>query len=110
MFLKIKLAHFFIFIRYMLLHDTFQYYAANFISIDILEAVNLTAVVGDKGGSEPSDFLSCLHAKEGSNIVSSMFYPAADMMYLAFENGAYETHSPACCNPYVQLNMSLFWN
>jgi hypothetical protein len=63
--------------RYLLLHDTFVGYAASGTSISDLQAVNLTAIVGDKGGSERASFLTCAHAAQGENIISATFVPSA---------------------------------
>merc|ERR1712146_871755 len=53
------------FVRYMLLHNTFNMYNATSTAIADLQAVNLTAVVGDKGGSHTPDFVTCDHAASG---------------------------------------------
>lgn len=94
------------FTRYMLLHDTFEMYGESG-SIGALQAVNLTAVVGDKGGSSRSSFVTCdgPESSMGENIVSATFQPGAHVMYVAYENGANATHVPACCNNYVQMDM-----
>lgn len=62
--------------RYMLLHDTFEGYRTGGVAISDLQAVNLTAIVGDKGGSSRSSFLTCDHAAQGENIISATFVPS----------------------------------
>jgi len=98
--------------RYMLLHDTFEGYRTGGVAISDLQAVNLTAIVGDKGGSSRSSFLTCDHAAQGENIISATFVPSVHgdgVMYLAFENGHNTTHVPACCNNYVKIPMAQFF-
>ncbi|EDQ87662.1 uncharacterized protein MONBRDRAFT_33219 [Monosiga brevicollis MX1] len=93
--------------RYVLLHDAFVDYEARGVLIDDLQAVNLTAIVGDKGPSKRADFLTCDHAQEGSNIVSATFLPYPNnVMYVAYESGSGDQHRPACCNGYLRFNMS----
>lgn len=66
----------------------------------------MTAVVGDKGGSDRASFLSCAAASNGENILSVTFDPAALTVYAAFEEGRNATHVPACCSSYVRIDMS----
>eukprot|EP01006_Ploeotia_vitrea_P019758 TRINITY_DN51993_c0_g1_i1.p1 TRINITY_DN51993_c0_g1~~TRINITY_DN51993_c0_g1_i1.p1 ORF type:complete len:501 (+),score=37.44 TRINITY_DN51993_c0_g1_i1:24-1526(+) len=96
--------------RYMLLHDTLALYEASSTPIDILQAVNLSAVVGDKGGSSIPSLMSCEHAAGGENIISVAFDPENQMMWLANEDGIGKKHSPACCNVYLQFDMAPWFN
>eukprot|EP00049_Salpingoeca_infusionum_P017699 m.354045 g.354045 ORF g.354045 m.354045 type:complete len:509 (+) comp16908_c0_seq1:44-1570(+) len=96
--------------RYMLLHDAFVDYANSSTLISDMQAVNLTAIVGDKGSET---FLSCDNASKGENIISATFVPSVNgdsIMYLAFENGHSDKHVPACCNNYVKFNMGEYFN
>eukprot|EP01013_Petalomonas_cantuscygni_P027614 TRINITY_DN506_c0_g1_i1.p1 TRINITY_DN506_c0_g1~~TRINITY_DN506_c0_g1_i1.p1 ORF type:complete len:513 (-),score=123.05 TRINITY_DN506_c0_g1_i1:1896-3434(-) len=105
--------------RYMLIHDTFTLYGgtldANGTSATQLigdaEAVNLTAVPGDKGGEDRSSFVTCSGptAVKGSNILSVTFVPAEARMYVAFEEGRGAAHVPACCGSYVAVDMKPFF-
>jgi hypothetical protein len=100
--------------RYQLLHDTFQFYADSNITIQEVQAVNLTAVVGDKGGESRSSFVTCGAVAEanGENIVSATFHPASRIMYVAFEDGGVANttkHVPGCCNNYVKLDMNRYF-
>ncbi|EGD76165.1 hypothetical protein PTSG_00872 [Salpingoeca rosetta] len=98
--------------RYLLLHDTFLGYETASVAISDVQAVNLTAVVGDKGGSSRDSFLSCQNAAQGSNIISATFKPSTTghaTMYLAFENGHKDQHVPACCNNYIKFDMNQFF-
>jgi len=92
--------------RYMLLHDSFVSYQSQNQLISDYQAVNITAVVGAKGGSTYDSFLTCDHASSGTNIISAVYLPSQKMMYVAFENGHASTHVPACCNYYVKIDMS----
>lgn len=95
------------FTRYMLLHDTLAQYEAAGIEISEVEAVNMTAVPGDKGGDSRNSFVTCgASAVNGENIVSASFAPAQGVMYVAFEDGSGEAHVPACCNNYAKLDMA----
>lgn len=47
------------------------------VEISDIHAVNLTAIVGDKGGSTRESFLSCKDASSGINILSTTFKPSA---------------------------------
>ena len=75
--------------------------------------MNLTAVVGDKGGEDVPSFVTCgtPQAASGENIVSATFHPAKQEMYLAFEDGLSDpaSHVPACCNNYVHLDMAPYF-
>ncbi len=123
------------FLRYMLLHDTIVGYATSGVQIADAQAINITALVGDKGGSDLPSFLTCdgpntyvrrvnvaAVSKDaypttvvwlfvntvrylGENIVSAVFLPADQAMYIAFENGHDSAHLPAACNPYVYFDL-----
>jgi len=88
--------------RYMLIHDSLVGYENREVLLSYLEAVNVTAIVGDKGGS----FLSCNNATLGINILSVAYAPSSLTMYVAFEEGSGFFHKPACCSTYVVFNMS----
>ena len=96
--------------RYKLLHDTFVYYENSGTSIGYQEAVNLTAVVGDKGGVSRQSFLHCANATGGSNIISATFHPASQRMFVAFEDGTGDDHVPACCGTYVEFGMEKWFH
>jgi len=96
-------------LRYNLIHDTIAMYEPGMLGA--AQAVNVTAVPGDKGGSvKVSSFVSCANAAGGSNIISATYQPGASVMYVAFENGYGQTHVPACCNSYVRLDMSTWFS
>jgi len=96
--------------RYVLLHDSFVNYQSQNSPIDELQAVNITALVGDKGGKTPDTFTTCEKASSGSNIISVTYNPSASIMYVAFENGKDATHLPACCNYYVKFDMTKWFS
>jgi len=92
--------------RYMLIHDTISGYSQAQQLITPYEAVNISAVVGAKGGSHTDDFTSCVGKSSGSNIISAAWQPASHIGYLAFENGHADNHVTACCNYYVKLDFT----
>lgn len=91
--------------RYFLLHDALVAYGTN-NAIGPLEAVNLTAIVGDKGASTRESFLSCAQAAGGINILSVTYHPGSLTAYAAFEEGRDAQHVPACCGSYVRMDLS----
>ncbi len=78
--------------------------------VGIIQAINLTAIVGDKGGSDRASFLSCAHAAGGENILSVTFDPVALQIHAAFEEGRGAAHVPACCNSYVRISLAPFFS
>ena len=98
------------FIRYMLLHDGFQYYEQAGISIDEYAAINITAIAGAKGGQTMQSFYVCPPpGTMGLNILSVLFHPEYQKLFVAFEYGADENYRPACCSTYVEIDMSQWW-
>jgi hypothetical protein len=47
------------FVRYWILHDSFQYYENVQKPIGFYEAINVTSILGDKGGSRRESFYNC---------------------------------------------------
>lgn len=88
--------------RYMIIHDALVDYATRNVPIGALEAVNITAVVGQKG----ANYFQCIPGTGGSNVLSVAFDPARLVLYSAWEAGTASTWSPACCNTYVVLDMN----
>jgi hypothetical protein len=98
------------FARYMLLHDTFVYYASlGNMTIGALQAVNLTAIVGDKGDPPTYQrFLTCPAGTGGSNVISATFHPAQRVAFVAFEDGLDAKHKVAGCNAYATFDLKAF--
>ena len=96
------------FMRYLLIHDTILMYNDAGVAIGDQQALNITAAVGDKGASTLPDFLTCSgpYTSQGENIVSTVFLPAQQLLYVAFEHGHGSAHLPAACTPYVLLDMA----
>jgi len=92
--------------RYMLIHDTIVQYQNQSVPMSDWQALNVTAVVGAKGGTSISSFTSCDNASTGSNIISATYLPSKALMYVAFENGRDQNHVPASCNYYVKIDMT----
>eukprot|EP00753_Platysulcus_tardus_P003542 PLAT12464.8.p1 GENE.PLAT12464.8~~PLAT12464.8.p1 ORF type:complete len:415 (+),score=234.15 PLAT12464.8:568-1812(+) len=91
--------------RYTLLHDAFVSYAAEGTQVDVLQAINLTAIAGDKGHSNIESFFNCSTAVNGENVLSVTFQPGELNMWVAFEHGLDADHVVACCNHYVKFDM-----
>lgn len=94
--------------RYMFIYETILNYEQQGTPIGPIEALNITSIVADKGQQSPylcsSD--STLH---GENILSVMHQPLANVSYVAWDNGASSTWTPACCNTYVLFNHGAWW-
>jgi len=93
--------------RYMMFYDGFTYYEQAGIQIGDAEAINMTAIVADKGSDHP---YLCEDNNDGSNVLSVVFHPGQDVMYVAWEDGTGDSWRPACCSSYVKFNMTQFWN
>lgn len=72
-----------------------------------LEAVNITAIVGDKGQEQSFDCIAPY--PNGENVLSATFHPEAMTTYIAWENGQGDTWVPAACNSYVKLDLTPFF-
>jgi hypothetical protein len=93
--------------RYMMFPEIIDDYAAIDKLISLTEAVNMTALVGDKGQSQMYDCTPPY--PDGSNILSVTFDLNNLAMYTAFENGHEDSWSPAACNTYVKFDMAQFF-
>lgn len=72
--------------RYMILKDGFNYYDDRDIQISDKEAINITASVAHKGGSNQYECPG--GGDQGTNIISAVFVPGELKMYMAFEYGS----------------------
>ena len=91
--------------RYYMFADTFDYYESADVLMDVAEAVNITALVGDKG---EATMTSCVPPyDDAGNILSVVYDPSKIEVYAAWENGhrSDQSWSPAACNTYVKLNL-----
>jgi hypothetical protein len=72
--------------------------------------LNITANVADKGNSE-AEFYHCPKAgnNKGNNILSAMFVPGEQRMYVALESGQDKTYQTACCGVYLKMDMSVWF-
>lgn len=88
--------------RYFIIKDSLNAYAPG--QIGDLEALNITANVADKGGK---NFYKCPQSKnDGNNIISAMFVPGDQKMYVAVEYGEGKTYKTACCGVYLNIDMT----
>ena len=72
-------------IRYFILKDLFNSYSANSTKITEQEALNVAAILGDKGTEK---CYSCQDNFKGSNVLSVMYQPSKLKMWAAFEYGS----------------------
>ena len=89
----------------MFIHNALVSYEKDGTAIGGLEAVNITAIVADKG----KHAYSCANNTDGSNILSVAFSPSEDVVYSAWERNSGGAWRPACCSSYLRLNMSRWW-
>lgn len=101
-------------VRYQLIHDTLEQYAA--APMTTTQAINVTAVAGDKGSvyvRSAAPFVNCSasHATGGSNVLSVTYdaNPARPTAYVAVENGAGAGYVPACCGAYVEFDLTSYF-
>ena len=92
--------------RYMFAYQAFTYYQNHNIEIDYNAAINITAILGDKGKTA----YSCDSYADGSNIVSVTFHPGNQELWAAWENGSGSSWTPAACNNYVHIDLSKWFS
>jgi len=93
--------------RYMFISNGFKWYQKAGIKVSYLEAINITAIAADKGSATP---YHCSNTTAGSNILSVTYHPSTLQLFAAWEDGTENTWRPACCNTYVQLDMTKWFN
>lgn len=89
--------------RYAILHQSFLDLTAAGRLIGLAQAVNLTAVVGDKGHATP---YVCQSSPSGSNVLSVAYAPGVHTMAAAWERGTGLEWRPACCSTYLEFDMN----
>lgn len=93
--------------RYLMFPQIFDDYTAAGKLISVAEAVNVTALVGDKGDDHMYD-CTPPHSM-GDNILSVTFDLNKRSMYAAWENGHDDAWMPAACNTYVKIDLTQFF-
>ena len=89
--------------RYLLVPGVLDDYTAARHLIDTAEAVNVTALVADKGGNNMYD---CGGASDATNVLSVTYDPANLKVYVAWENGHGPSEwTPAACNTYLEFRL-----
>jgi len=88
--------------RYMFAYESFMYYQNQGIAINHNDAINITAILGDKG----STAYHCPDSATGSNIISVTFHPGGQEFWASWENGSGDNWRPAACNNYVHFDLS----
>ena len=92
--------------RYLAVPEIFDSYERSNTKISHVQAINITAILGDKG--KPYDLYSCsgLPFEDAWNILSVTYDPTNRKMYAAWESGAgSETWMPAACSTYLEIDM-----
>ena len=93
---------------YFLISDAFSEYASEGVRVGLLQAVNVTSIVADKGSKHP---YVCMVRQssivlgvdivqdntDGSNVLSVVFHPLTQQMYVAWERDSGENWRPAWC-------------
>jgi len=92
--------------RYLMFPEIFDDYTAAQTAISVPQAVNVTALIGEKGDGHMYD---CAPPRGGSNILSVTFDLSKHSMYAAWENGHEADWSPAACNTYVKFDLTQFF-
>ena len=88
--------------RYMFAVESFKYYQNEKIAINHNDAINITAILGDKGETA----YQCQDSTAGSNIISVTFHPSGQEFWASWENGSGSSWRPAACNNYVHFDLS----
>ena len=92
--------------RYLAFPEAFDSYEAANKKITHIEAVNITAVLAEKG----KDKYNCNgYPYKGHNILSVAYDPSNLMMYTAWENGRADKWSPGACNTYLAIDMKIWF-
>jgi len=91
-------------LRYMVFPEMFDMYKSQQKAITYIEAVNITAVLGEKGDGHTYD---CTPPLQGaSNILSVTYDPAELIAYASWENGhGTDNWMPAACNTYLKIDL-----
>ncbi len=90
--------------RYFAFPEAFDSYLSRNVAITPIEAINITAILGHKGG----DMYTCggYPYNGGSNILSVTYDPTNLSMYAAWEEGTgQDGWAPAACNSYLQIDL-----
>jgi len=97
-------------IRYMLAYESFVNYQRSDTKIDVVEAINITSVMGNKGIDHMYKCTFPYASTAGNNILSVTNVPRDGVLYSAWENGSGDNWSPAACNAYVRFDLNQYWN
>jgi len=88
--------------RYMFAAAFFERHQKEGILINHDSAINITAILGDKG---PTAY-HCQDSAVGSNIISVTFHPGAQEFWASWEDKSGSAWRPAACNNYVHFELS----
>jgi hypothetical protein len=94
--------------RYLFIERAFKRYESIGQRVSDAEAINVTAIAGDKGHAR-QDVYKCSGTNAGTNVLSVTFVPKAQYLYVSWENGTKEAWRPAGCNVYIRLDLAKLW-
>jgi hypothetical protein len=97
--------------RYLLLHDRIVDVSG---TMDVEEAVGIVSLLGIKGEDYGSCRASNFLTGDPTHVLSIVYDPSKENMYVAWEDGTVTAGTdadwrPAACNEYLWFNMSEFW-
>jgi hypothetical protein len=97
--------------RYFFGAEAFGSYAASNTTIGVIEAINITSIIGDKGEQDAYSCANRAQFNRATNILSTTYHVASNTTYVAFDNGEPGTPqwTPAACNSYVQIDFTDWW-
>eukprot|EP00762_Andalucia_godoyi_P006260 ANDGO_05871.mRNA.1 hypothetical protein AMSG_11041 len=94
--------------RYFLISNQFSTFEESGIAIGPMETVSSVSLLGEKGRNptvcDPSTY------NVAHNILSVAFFPARSTLIAAWEFQTDSSWAPACCSPYVEIDLSQFWS
>ena len=94
--------------RYNLFPVVIDAYENSQTKVSALQAINITAVVGEKGQEKQFDCTGPF--PNGWNILSATFHPKDLTAYVAWETGSGDDEwVPAACNDYIAVDLKQFF-
>merc|ERR1712232_44795 len=88
--------------RYYTEYLTTLDYEKRGILIGAQEALNITAIIGQKG----KNVYKCENTDTGTNVLGVTFLPQQLFLYSSWEKGTNSSWRPASCNTFVAFNMT----
>jgi hypothetical protein len=96
--------------RYNLFPPALDYYESTGTKISIMQAVNITALAGEKGQENGAAYACNGPYPDGANILSATFAPKQREAYVAWESGTGDAAwTPAACSTYLEIDLNKFF-